>query len=301
MDLFLIDGIGPFFRYAKGRINWSKIPFADLEKDGELDAERMAEIRRDFAALCSQVAALGYNAITLDDVAHLARWPGYSSERRRLIERYRSEWAKLFEIAREAGLGVFLTSDVMFFTPELERELGRRSTRRIAAWLERALTGMRKVLRALVPDGASRIVEGERALPKIRAMIELAGAAGAPRADLEFQLDTFEILSAARRYYFDEYREELRDELVRLRDAYVRKHAGHYHVHLDFRPLRISSAMIRRLLGLLLRRRRGYRVFDRLVTLRLLGLCYPVLRPLSRRVTPDFAEETAMGVDAIFR
>jgi hypothetical protein len=141
MHIFLIDGIGPFFRHAKGRINWSKIPFADLERDGELDRERMVEIRRDFASLCNQVAELGYNAITLDDVAHLARWSGYAGARQRLVESYREEWRRLFEIAGAAGLGVYLTTDVMFHTPELERALGT-STRRIAGWLEGALAGV---------------------------------------------------------------------------------------------------------------------------------------------------------------
>jgi len=41
MDLFIIDGIGPFFRDCdQDVINWSKAPFTHLEKGEGLDPER---------------------------------------------------------------------------------------------------------------------------------------------------------------------------------------------------------------------------------------------------------------------
>lgn len=73
MDIFLIDGIGPFFRgYRKRRINWSKIPFAHLSGDPEILHRQFAEIARDLDSFCGRVSRVGYNAVSLDDVAHLA-------------------------------------------------------------------------------------------------------------------------------------------------------------------------------------------------------------------------------------
>ena len=586
MQLYLVDGIGPFFKRAPGRrLNWSKIPFEYLEHDGEVDRQLLSEIRVEFEELCRRVSAVGFNAITLDDVAHLARWSGYDPRLQAKIEVYRAELGQLFEIAESYGLDVFLTTDVMFFVPELERELGRsvqrisefladvcgqllddfpqvagvilrigesdgvdvsgdflsrlsvktpRQLRRLVsrllpvfqlrhrllivrtwsvgayhigdliwnrhtfdatfgdlespslvlsmkygetdffrflplnrhffrsahkkiielqarreyegfgeypsfigwdteryrdqlagasnmigvsiwcqtggwtkfrrrAFLERSAFwielnaevaldvmrgasvgeavrsfcgrrradgsadrsadadgslddvenrathllellrlsddvicellyvdelaqqklffrrlrvppllsvywdnilvnhGMRKLLRVLVVDGQSKIRQGRAALGKIEEMIDLAPDAGAPIEDLVFQYHTFRLLAEARRYYFEEFDETICRQLEQLRDRYRRKYDRHYEVHLDFRPLRVKSVQIQRLLHLIVRRQRGYRRLDRLLTLRLLSLVYPLLRPFSKKLVPEFARESAMGVDTLFR
>lgn len=572
MELYLIDALGPFFQRApQKRLNWSKVRFGDLERGDDVSHAAMAEVRQELERFCSRVAALGFNAITLDDLAHLANWTGYRPQRRRLIARYREEWARLFGIAERHGLRVFVNTDVMFFTPELEHVLGR-STKRIANFLAAAIDellgsfpqiagivlrfgecdgtdvdhddlrsrlvvrsprqmrvllrtllpvferrdrllvartwsvgahhigdlmwnrdtflatfggihsehlvlsmkygesdffrflplnrhfaltnhrkivelqarreyegfgefpsfvgweyqryrdelravpgivgfsvwcqtggwtrfrrlsylepaaywnelntevtfdlfarglsvedavarfcarrgdparaapllellrcsdeavlgllyvpeiarqklffrrlrlppllsvfwdnmlinhGMRQFLRALVADGEARCADGEHALAAIRRMIELAPAAGAPVADLEFELDTFTLLAAARRYYFGEYGPAVRTELLDLRDRYrARYPQRHYAVHLDFRPLRLRSAHVRRILLLLVRRQRGYRLVDRLVTVKLLGLLYHALGPLARRMVPSEVRRSAMGIETVLR
>ncbi|MBN1558095.1 MAG: hypothetical protein JW951_08110, partial [Lentisphaerae bacterium] len=69
MKLFLIDGIGPFFRgYARRRVNWSKIPFENLETNGAFDKTRFAGILDDFTRFAARAAALGFNGISLDDL-----------------------------------------------------------------------------------------------------------------------------------------------------------------------------------------------------------------------------------------
>jgi hypothetical protein len=65
---------------------------------------------RRFAA---EAAALGCNAVTLDDVVHLVPQPQHGEELNRRIEFLRGEFVELFGILREAGLQIFLTSDVM--------------------------------------------------------------------------------------------------------------------------------------------------------------------------------------------
>ncbi|REJ85619.1 MAG: hypothetical protein DWQ36_25270 [Acidobacteria bacterium] len=585
LPLRILDGIGPFFvGHPRGRINWSKIPFwrFELGADGEgggvdgsgLDEEALEVVVHQFSRFAERAASLGFTHLTLDDLAHLYDWPGYRPALRRRIAAYRRHFARLFEIAEHYGLRILLTSDVLSYTPELERELGRRP-RRIGRWLRdacgtllddypqidgiilrvgesdgvdvqgefrsrlvlrspRHLRGLierllptfedrgrllivrtwsvgayhlgdliwhrgtfrstfagldsdalvlsmkygesdffrylplnahffrsghkkilelqarreyegfgeypsfvgwlheehraqlaaaenlvgfsvwcqtggwsrfrrltyvgdesfwielnvetcmaifgrgesvaealrsfcarrgtegsarraaalaellrygeaaildllylrefaeqklffrrlrmpplisvfwdnvlvnhtvRQLLRALVRDGERAIYEGDQGLAAIRRMIDLAPEAGAPVEDLVFMLDTFEILAVARRYYFREYRPEIARRLERLRARYETRYGGaageRYQIHLDFRPVRWKSGQVRRAMGLLLRRERGYRWLDRVVTLRLLRLARPAVRLASRRVAPRTLSETAMGVDSV--
>jgi hypothetical protein len=115
MNLFLIDGIGPFFRgYARRRINWSKIPFDNLESQGDFDEARFAGIREEFERFADAAAALGFNGITLDDLAHLSPHPAYDRHLTAKLRRYREAYRELFEIAAARGLTAYVTTDVMF-------------------------------------------------------------------------------------------------------------------------------------------------------------------------------------------
>jgi hypothetical protein len=125
MTLFLIDGIGPFFRgYRRRCINWSKIPFENLERDGAFDEARFAGVLEDFNRFADIVAALGFNAITLDDLAHLSPHPDYEWTLTLKLRRYRDAYRRLFDIASSRGLTVFVTTDVMF-EPASQRGLFR--------------------------------------------------------------------------------------------------------------------------------------------------------------------------------
>ena len=50
-----------------------------------------------------------------------------------------------------------------------------------------------------------------------------------------------------------------------------------------------------------LRRRRGYRIIDRVVMLGLLSMIYRVIAWKRPHWIPGFAKESAMGVDVVFR
>lgn len=126
MDLFMIDGIGPFFLgHPKRTVNWSKIPFSFLERDGHVRVDAFREIREAFARFTGTAAGLGFNAVSLDDLAHLTDHFAYPKPLRARIEAYRHEFTALFEIARAAGLQVYLTTDISFFNRELDALLER--------------------------------------------------------------------------------------------------------------------------------------------------------------------------------
>lgn len=141
MKLFLIDGIGPFFRgNERRRINWSKIPFADLPLEPDARRERFDRIRDDLTTFTARVARLGFNAITFDDVAHLARHDLYEAQTRRRVDAMREEFRALFDIATRAGLAVYCTLDVMTYAPGVEARLAG-SERRTLAFLGELVEG----------------------------------------------------------------------------------------------------------------------------------------------------------------
>ncbi len=126
MELALIDAIGPFFRgYRKRRINWSKIPFDHLAMSGaEADAQ-WAAIREEVGVFGRRVRAMGFTAVTLDDVAHLADHEWYEDEVRGEIAGMRERFRVLFSDLKELGLGIYLTSDYLTTTAAVDARLGR--------------------------------------------------------------------------------------------------------------------------------------------------------------------------------
>ncbi len=123
MELFLIDAIGPFFKgYELQRVNWSKIPFTHL---ATADEARWLQIEQDLRRFAAAVAAQGYNAVTLDDLAHLAPHPLHEPEIASQIAVFREKFHRFFDILHdEFGLKIYLTTDVLPMTPGISARLG---------------------------------------------------------------------------------------------------------------------------------------------------------------------------------
>lgn len=123
MEIFIIDAIGPFFRsYDRKRVNWSKIPFMHLADASPEDWMAIETELREFAR---QVSAQGYNAVTLDDLAHLAPHPLHEPEVAERIAFLRGKFTRFFDMLHgEFGLRVYLTTDVLPVTPALSEALG---------------------------------------------------------------------------------------------------------------------------------------------------------------------------------
>lgn len=111
--LHLIDAIGPFFRGLQKRtINWSKIPFDHLILTPGPEREaQWAQIREDLEVFAARVKAVGFNAVSLDDVSHLADSEAYDAEARGVIAAYREEFRRCFALLREQGLQIHVTMD----------------------------------------------------------------------------------------------------------------------------------------------------------------------------------------------
>jgi hypothetical protein len=124
MDLALIDAIGPFFRgYQKRRINWSKIPFVHLATAGPECASQWRAIRTELDAFARTVASLGYNAVSLDDVAHLSDHPWFESEVRARNAVFRQQFRELFVLLCGHGLRIYLTADFLTTSAAVDARL----------------------------------------------------------------------------------------------------------------------------------------------------------------------------------
>lgn len=119
-SLYLIDAIGPFFRGIQRRtINWSKIPFDHLQLQEPGRAEQWDRIRTDLERFASQTRAIGFNAVSLDDVIHLADHEWYEAEVRAKIAIYRNEFRRCFRVLQRHGFAIYLTMDYFSTTPAI--------------------------------------------------------------------------------------------------------------------------------------------------------------------------------------
>jgi len=125
MELFLIDGMGPFFKgYKKDVINWSRIPFESFEKKGRIDQRKIKAILDDFSTFCKKVSKLGYNAITLDDLAHITSFSFYKKSLQKKLEEYKELYTTLISIAKKYGLKIYINSDIMFYNDCIKKNAG---------------------------------------------------------------------------------------------------------------------------------------------------------------------------------
>ncbi len=140
--IYLIDAIGPFFKgYDRVRINWSKIPWRRFSKLSQEERESLfAKIAVDMERFAKRAAATGFNAVSLDDVPHLIDHEVYEPEIRDRISSYQEAFNPLISICQDVGLDVYLTMDVMSWTPALREHVGkseRAANRFIAELVER--------------------------------------------------------------------------------------------------------------------------------------------------------------------
>ena len=127
--LLLFDCLAPFFADhlngidAGTTINWSKIPFTRLERDGGLDGPALDALLQGCDRYLATMAGLGYTAVAVDDLAHLVAHDFYPAPLVAKLGRYRRLYEGLFAAAKAHGLGVFVTTDYLFFNPAIEAHL----------------------------------------------------------------------------------------------------------------------------------------------------------------------------------
>ncbi|MCS7093022.1 MAG: hypothetical protein NZL96_01105 [Patescibacteria group bacterium] len=119
MKIFISEICGPFYIFSKGNINWSRIPFNDLENKNKIDPQKEKKLISILFNYLDQISSLGFNGVSLDDLAHLVSMPFYSNAIREKLNHYRFFYKKLFSIIKEKKLKIFIKTDFMFYNREI--------------------------------------------------------------------------------------------------------------------------------------------------------------------------------------
>lgn len=121
-EYFIIDAIGPFFKKQKNKtVNWSKIPFYTLERKKEVKKGRAKKIKKRFKKFVKKSSDLGYNAISIDDLAHLVCFDFYPASLEKKLTSYKMLYKELFKIARKKNMSIFVNTDLMFFNKSIKK------------------------------------------------------------------------------------------------------------------------------------------------------------------------------------
>ena len=165
---------------------------------------------------------------------------------------------------------------------------------------------VKKLLLHFVQEPGAALLSAARCMDRLEQMIALAPRAGVPVADLEYMRDTFRLLALAREYYFTEFTPEMETRLREAKRAYKATYPkrglrARYRIKTDFKPFWVKRRYLGWAVELLMRRRRGYRLIDRLLILHVLSMIYRVIAMRKPHWIPGFAKESAMGVDVVFR
>ena len=125
-ELFIIDGSAPFFApFVDGsRQNWSKAPLSKLLSNGKVSAKVSEQICGQLVSYCRRVRAIGYTAITFDDLAHITLFDFYPYMLSRTVHSLQKLFRRVFKIARAEGLSIFITTDIMFCNRFIEAHTG---------------------------------------------------------------------------------------------------------------------------------------------------------------------------------
>lgn len=127
--LYLIDVTSPFFfksKLKKETVNWSKIPYSELEKDGQIKPKRLKAIVPLLEKYLKRISRMGYNGITVDDLAHLVVFPFYSEDLFKKLEIYRIFFKEYFQLAKSLDLKIIVNTDIMFLCRDIEQKVGTK-------------------------------------------------------------------------------------------------------------------------------------------------------------------------------
>lgn len=164
---------------------------------------------------------------------------------------------------------------------------------------------VRKILNVLIGSGQECIQKGYLALEKLEQMEKIAEELKLPVDDVRYMYDTFNLLALAREYYFNPYSDTIRKNIQNHKKKYKKKYPKgsrpRYRIKTNFRPFLLKRRHLRWILRISLRKKRGYRIFDYLITLHILAIFYRLLIMIRPKLIPKFARKRAMGIETIFK
>ena len=124
--LYIIDTTSPFFLQHKSKmINWSKVPYYHLEKNGNFHKDIFPELFKNYKKYIKKISNVGFNSISIDDLCHITLFDFYPDALKKKINRYRNRFLKFIKYAKEFNLKTFITTDIMFFNKYIKRFTGK--------------------------------------------------------------------------------------------------------------------------------------------------------------------------------
>jgi hypothetical protein len=170
LPLRLTDCLAPFWSVLPPEhgepVNWSKIPFAAIAANGLGDPAWERALLAAVDRYLDAVAALGYTAITCDDLAHLVVHPWYPGPLLRLLDRWKRVYREVFARASARGLSIYVTSDYTFFNEAIDahlRETGHSEEEFFVATVQTALVDWPEIDGLVLRVGESDGVDVENA------------------------------------------------------------------------------------------------------------------------------------------
>ncbi len=127
--IYMIDSIGSFFApYKKNKVNWSKIPFHHIEEQGVITDKAEEKIKKSFEIYIEIVKKMGYNSISMDELCYMVNFDFYKPELKSQLNKYRNFFKSLFKIANDAGMGIFINTDIMFYNDDIRKLIEQGKT-----------------------------------------------------------------------------------------------------------------------------------------------------------------------------
>jgi hypothetical protein len=121
-NYFIIDALGAFIDPENAPLNWSKLPFYIYEQPGVL-RKASRRIISNFRRFALKVASIGYNAVSIDDLAHMALLDCYGKKTKNVILQFQRLYKRIIQIANDMGLAVFVNFDIAYFNKDIDKFL----------------------------------------------------------------------------------------------------------------------------------------------------------------------------------
>lgn len=118
MKYYIIDALGPFINSEKPPENWSKIPFEQYEKL-ENPTKEFGEIVNNFRIFVKKIKDIGYNAISLDDLAHIVILDFYNQVLKNKLKHFQKLYSELIDICNKEELAVFINFDIFYSNKDI--------------------------------------------------------------------------------------------------------------------------------------------------------------------------------------
>lgn len=334
MELFLIDAIGPFFRGVEAkRVNWSKVPFEHLAYEGEARRVQFDAIGADMQTFAARVSA----GVDVRDIfrscLHLKTPAMVSRMLRALLPVFERHGRRL--ILRTWTVGAYRVGDFMWHRGTFDRALKDIDSPALVLSMKygesdffRYLPLNRNFFRTRIPKRlelqSRREYEGCGEYPSFigwdyehyaEALEQAPNMLGISvwcqtggwtpfkrRAYIDDsavwnELNTFVTL----RIFKERVIKRLRKAKKKYKQQYPKDMRQRYAIQIDFASFSLRGRYIRWFFAVVLRRRRGYRLVDYLLTMHLLAFGYRLLSRARPRLIPKFARKSAMGIDIVFR